>query len=95
MYEKLIDINRSIIDNIIDLRESQISAIHSNNLEIVDLLEEKICSLVRIYRSNDELIKELGLVPEKNPDIVNPIITPVTPSITPVNPLKPPYEITC
>ena len=88
MYEKLIDINRSIIDNIIDLRESQISAIHSNNLEIVDLLEEKICSLVRIYRSNDELIKELGLAPEKNPDIVNPIITPV-------NPLKPPYEITC
>ena len=95
MYEKLIDINRSIIDNIVDLRESQISAIHSNNLEIVDLLEEKICSLVRIYRSNDELIKELGLAPEKNPDIVNPIITPTNPIITPVNPLKPPYEITC
>ena len=95
MYERLVDINRSIIDNIVDLRESQISAIHSNNLEIVDSLEEKICSLVRIYRSNDELIKELGLVPEKNPDIVNPIITPVTPIITPVNPLKPPYEITC
>ena len=95
MYEKLIDINRSIIDNIVDLRESQISAIRSNNLEIVDLLEEKICSLVRIYRSNDELIKELGLKKEKNPDIVNPIITPTNPIITPVNPLKPPYEITC
>lgn len=88
MFERLIDINKSIIDNIVDLRESQISAIRKNELETVDSFEEKICSLARIYHSNNELIKEFGLVPEKNPDIVNPYVIPD-------NPLKPPYEITC
>lgn len=92
MFERLIDINNSIIDTIVDLRESQISAIRANELETVDLLEEKICSLARIYQSNNELIKELGLAPEKNPDIVNPYPIPY---VVPDNPLKPPYEITC
>lgn len=57
--EKLEEINRIIIDNIAQLRKTQVDCILNNKYDQIKDIDDKIALFVKLFESNKEIMKKL------------------------------------